>query len=45
MPFSTESMIELQEREIEQRKADQLPQGDYNFIVERADVFDANGLP
>ena len=45
MPFSTESMIELQEREIEQRKADQLPQGDYNFIVDRADVFDANGLP
>ena len=45
MPFSTESMVELQEREIEQRKADALPKGDYNFLIERAGVFDANGLP
>ena len=45
MPFSTESMVAFQEREIEERRALALPEDKYNFEITRAEVFDSNGLP
>ena len=45
MPFNTAEMIEFQERE-EQSRTDQLiPVGKYNWLIEKAEVAEVNGLP
>ena len=45
MPFTTEDMVEYQERENEARKASQLPAGYYVFEITASDISDSNGLP
>ena len=45
MPFTTENMVEYQEREAEARRASQLPAGKYVFAITASDISDSNGLP
>ena len=45
MPFTTENMVEYQEREDEARKASQLSKGKYIFKIAESDISDSNGLP
>ena len=45
MPFSTENMIDFQEREEEAKRASLIPEGKYNWEIETGEVIDVNGMP
>ena len=45
MAFSTENMVEFQEREEAARLEQLIPAGKYNWEIEVAEVTEVNGLP
>ena len=45
MAFTTENMVDFQEREESARLEQLIPVGKYNWDIEKAEVTEVNGLP